>query len=139
MTRVTPHFSVEEFDQPARHGLLATPYPPEWVEGRLRPLCEALEALRERLGGRPVRVLSGYRSGAYNRAVGGARASQHLEGRAADVTVRGRSPEEVLAAALALYAEGVARIGGLGLYPGFVHLDVRPGRLVRWGGSRTET
>lgn len=69
---VTSHFSVEEFAQPARRGLLALPYPLEWVEGRMRPLCEVLEVLRRRLGDRPVTVLSGYRSEAYNRAVGGA-------------------------------------------------------------------
>jgi hypothetical protein len=34
-----------------------------------------------------------------------------------------------------LYDRGVIRIGGLGLYPGWIHVDVRAGdRLATWGG-----
>ena len=41
-------------------------YPPEWVEERLRPLCEVLEAVRAELGGRSIKVASGYRTPTYN-------------------------------------------------------------------------
>lgn len=138
--RLTKHFSVEEFAQPARHGFFhPAPYPKGWIESRLRPLCEALEVLRAELGGKPVRVLSGYRSALYNRQIGGARKSQHVQGRAADITVDGISAEKVHAATLKLYREGRLKIGGLGLYPSFVHIDVRPRKtLARWRGSRSE-
>lgn len=130
--RITPHFTVAEF---ACHD--DTPYPPAWIDSRLRPLCEALEVLRAEVG--PLRIVSGYRTPAYNRKKRGARKSQHVEGRAADVVSPLRSPEEVHAAALRLAQEGKIKLGGLGAYPNFTHLDVRPTtRLVRWSGARRD-
>lgn len=135
MHLITPHFSLDEFA--CRDG---SPYPREWINERLRPLCLALEALREACGGRAVTVLSGYRSPAYNAKIGGARLSQHVEGRAADVQVNGLAPSDVHRVALDLHLAGRVRLGGLGLYPSFVHVDVRPGvRLARWSGSRVES
>lgn len=61
----------------------------------LRVLVErVLQPLRTQLG-RPVRVTSGYRSTAVNRAVGGAAGSQHLFGEAADIQVAGMTPFDV--------------------------------------------
>ena len=115
------------------------PYPPEWVEPRLRLLADTLEAIRAELG-RPVAVLSGYRSPAYNDRVGGVTRSQHMEGRAADIKADGVSPRIVHALVLRLYADGkLPHLGGLGEYPGFTHIDVRPregGVLARWAGTR---
>lgn len=44
-----------------------------------------LDPLRARYG-KPINVSSGYRSRALNNAVGGVKNSQHLEGKAADIT-----------------------------------------------------
>lgn len=138
MAKITPHFSAEEF---ACKDKDRTPYPAAWVESRLRPLCELLEIIRTRLG-HPMRIMSGYRTEAYNRRIGGARASQHVQGRAADIRVDGVAPAKVHAAVLALYRDGTLRaprayIGGLGEYPTFTHVDVRYGeKLARWSGSR---
>lgn len=132
--KITAHFSVEEFA--CNDG---TPYPSRWVESRLRPLCEALEILRSDLGGKPILIDSGFRTETYNRRIGGARLSQHVQGRAADIRVAKTDPSMVIAAALELYDAGKLEIGGLGEYPTFTHVDVRPGeRLARWGGSRSE-
>ena len=46
---------------------------------------ECLDPVRE-LWGKPIGVNSGYRSPALNAAVGGAAASQHMKGEAADIT-----------------------------------------------------
>jgi hypothetical protein len=46
---------------------------------------ECLDPVRE-LWGNPIGVNSGYRSPALNAAVGGAAASQHMKGEAADIT-----------------------------------------------------
>lgn len=74
MGDLSPHFSRWEF---AEHG-----------SGRQTPidsrLVEILECLRA-IDGRPLRIVSGYRSPSYNRRVGGAKRSQHLYGRAADL------------------------------------------------------
>jgi hypothetical protein len=133
--RITNHFGLEEFA--CRDG---TPYPVEWIEGRLRPLCALLEVLRRELGGHAVAILSGYRTPFYNHFIGGAPASQHLEGRAADIVVSGVSPAAVHDTALQLHAAGELHLGGLGSYPNFTHVDVRPRPLsagpALWSGGK---
>ncbi len=136
--KITEHFSLDEFKQPERHGCPEVAYPAEWVPDRLTPLCTVLEAIRAFFG-KPITILSGYRSPAYNTAVGGKKASQHLQGKAADITVEGVSAADVHEAILKLHKQGKIKLGGLGKYPGFTHVDVRDGqRLARWDGQRTE-
>jgi uncharacterized protein YcbK (DUF882 family) len=136
--KVTEHFSVWEFRQFAKHGFEVTAYPSEWVGTRLLSLCMALETIRLEFGGKPIEIISGYRSPAYNKHVKGKRLSQHMQGRAADFVVHGVTPQVVHDKVLRLYKDGFLRIGGLGNYPGFTHVDVRPTiRLARWEGTRT--
>jgi len=73
----------------------------------------------------------GFRSYVENLEVGGKPHSMHLLGLAADVTVTGMSQEDLAKAA---EEEGFS---GIGIYPTFVHMDVRytPGRkLTKWEG-----
>lgn len=83
----------------------------------------------------PVQITSGYRTPAWNRAVGGEPNSFHMRGMAADIVVTGKSPREVFQAIDRGEVPGVdpSRIG-LGLYTrqGFVHMDCR-GSRGRWG------
>src|SRR5687767_13424867 len=92
--RVTAHFDSTEFAQKGAHGFPGEPYPGHWIPPRLLPLCNELEVLREVLA-RPIRILSGYRSEAYNRRIGGARLSQHVQGKAADIAVAGVSAKRI--------------------------------------------
>lgn len=96
-------------------------------------LVELLEAVRTHFG-RPVRVTSGYRTPAHNRAVGGSAKSQHLFGRAADIRVDGVSVADAAACVETLMPHS----GGMGRYPpkpgravGWLHLDVRKNKS-RW-------
>lgn len=133
---ITPHFSIDEFD--CYDG---TPYPREWIAMRLRPLCIALEVVRDHAG-RPITITprGGYRTETLNRKIGGAKLSQHVEGRASDFIIAGMTAAQVHDLVLDLYRSGALVIGGLGAYTGFTHVDVRPSvRLVRWGGSRVES
>jgi len=77
----------------------------------------------------PMRVHSGFRCLTHNRTVGSHDASYHVLGMAADVSVLGLSPARV-----ARMAEGVFDFerGGIGVYCGFVHLDVRKSGKARW-------
>lgn len=60
------------------------------AERNLRRLvATVLDPARERLGS-PIIVNSGYRCNRLNEAVGGAKRSYHLQGRAADLTTRSR-------------------------------------------------
>lgn len=132
MTLVTPHFHVEEFD--CKDG---TPYPTEWVEVRLKPLCETLEVVREKCGNHPITIVSGYRTLEWNKLVGGVEESRHLVGDAADFLI-GRVPaKNVYEIAFALQETGLVHCGGLALYKArvpFVHLDIR-GKRARWEGA----
>lgn len=130
MTQITPHFTLDEFTSHDGVG-----YPLPWVEERLQPLCVLLELLRAACGNRPLVITSGFRSPAHNAVVGGATHSQHMEGRAADIVVAGMSPARVHAMALSLHRAGTIRLGGLGSYARWTHVDIRPGlHLARWNG-----
>jgi uncharacterized protein YcbK (DUF882 family) len=107
----------------------------EEVEGPLPPmLVDMLSVVQERWGyTRPLLVGSGYRTLKTNRSLeGAAPASFHLRGWAADISVRGVPPLDLGLAVWTLSQ----RFGfmGVGLYPGFVHLDVGPRRAwTRFG------
>ncbi len=123
---VSPHFSLGEFM--SRDGAL----PPDDLMPNIQRLAGELETLR-RFIGRPIVIVSGYRSPAHNAAVKGAAKSQHMLGKAADVRVLGMTPEEVQAAIESLILRGRMQEGGLGLYRTWCHYDVRSKR-ARWAG-----
>jgi zinc D-Ala-D-Ala carboxypeptidase len=93
---LSPNFALSEMlvsQTAARRGIANVP-PSEAID-ELRRLCAlVLQPLRDVVGG-PVVVSSGYRSPELNRAVGGAKASCHMAGRAADIVVPGMSVSEV--------------------------------------------
>lgn len=89
-------------------------------------LVQRLQLLRDYFK-RPVVITSGYRSREYNRSVGGADGSQHLEGRAADIKVIGVGMEDIAVAAVK------AGFRGIGIYGSFVHVDVRKNLINKVG------
>ena len=125
--KLAANFSVSEFR--CRDG---SDVPPE-LQDNVQLLADNLQVLRDQLG-KPIRIISGYRSPAYNRKIGGARRSQHMLAKAADIKVAGMTPAEIKAAIEELIAEGKMKKGGIGLYQTFAHYDVR-GRNARWYGK----
>lgn len=87
MTNISEHFSLKEMveSQTARRLKIYEQFnPPADVLANLKALADhILEPLREHTG--PIKVNSGYRSPKTNKAVGGAKNSQHLTGEAADI------------------------------------------------------
>ena len=125
--KITKNFNLNEFK--CKDG---THVPEELIEN-VTLLCENLQVLRDKLG-KPIRVISGYRSPKYNRRIGGARRSQHMTAKAADIKVSGMTPAEVKSAIVGLIKDGKMMKGGIGLYRTFTHYDVR-GRNARWYGK----
>ena len=81
-----------------------------------------LAMVQDQFGGRPILVASGYRTQATNeglrqRGIDAARNSFHLRGRAVDILVPGIEPRAIARLGLLL------GLGGVGVYPTFVHLD----------------
>ena len=99
------------------------------------------ERFRAFCGGHPLTIGSGYRTARWNRRQGGARKSQHPQGRAIDC----HRPAGLKLVPFHFLAREFARIeplvGGLGLYRWGVHLDIRirSGRLAFWNQVPTGT
>lgn len=104
-------------------------------EGELKLNTRAmnmLQNLRDRIG-RPLIVVSAYRSPAHNRAVGGATHSKHMLGEAFDIRMDNHDP--------IMFEEAARAVGfqGFGFYPksGFMHIDMGPPR--EWGKRWKQT
>ena len=94
--------------------------------GVLDLLCDIKCSLH---GSGKIQIISGYRSPMYNNLLVSlgrnvSKKSLHLQGRAIDFTIDGVSPADLARTARSFYA------GGVGEYPGFVHIDV--GRVRYW-------
>ena len=72
-------------------------------------------------------LYSGYRSPAYNKAVGGVKSSQHMSGFAADLTWSGFRGYSVETSRFINIARSIG-FRGIGIYNGFVHVDIGPER-----------
>lgn len=82
------YFTIGELcrsDTALAKGINNTPTEHAIVERLQALMDECLDKVRE-LWGKPIGVNSGYRSPELNRAVGGAKNSQHLRGEACDIT-----------------------------------------------------
>ncbi len=132
---MTKHFSKQElarcFRETGRCSECRLTQPatklPYGIEDNLEELATIiLEPVRERLG-KPIVVNSGFRCPIHNRAVGGATASQHMKGEAADLRIDGKP--EVLAKTIVANGTWDQLI----LYPTFVHVSWK-----RAGGNRRE-
>ncbi len=88
-------------------------------------LIETLESIRRLIGNNPITITSGVRCEKHNKYCGGAKNSQHLLGTAADIKC------DIKPKILADIINVNLNVGGLGVYPGFVHIDVRSIK-ARW-------
>lgn len=138
--------------------------PRTWQWTRLYPEALMLEVVRaaaiEKYKLTPdqarITIISGYRDDAYDQKiyeahveafgddgmVAPASTSIHPKGAATDFKHAVLEPSKIFALIFELFAAGkLPYVGGVGLYPGFVHLDARPRthggeHLAIWGGRR---
>ena len=133
MTQLTPHFTLKELTASNKAKALKidnTPSP-EILEN-LKALSLALEMIRS-VCGKPLKISSGYRCPALNKAVGGSPTSAHTLGYAADFTVDGMTPrqicEKIIAAGLhqdQIILESVSTTNPDGLW---VHYGISKGTM----------
>ena len=126
--QLTKNFHIDEF---ACHD--GTPVPEELYLNVLE-LAENLQVLRDAIG-KPIKIMSGYRHLEYNKKIGGARKSQHMEALAADIKAKGIGPSKMADLIEDFISKDKLKKGGVGRYPTFTHYDVR-GKNARWNGTR---
>lgn len=111
----------------ATHGGVRVPQNAQHANNMVA-LATQLQKARNQIG-RPFRVTSWYRPNPWNARAGGARRSQHLEGKGVDIVVAGYMGADLARQFVSWWP------GGLGIYPGnrrhILHLDVGPKR--KWG------
>lgn len=113
-----------------------TPYPKEFiVDGRVFKLAGVFEKIRFMAGERPLTVVSAFRTKSHNRKIGGAKNSQHVQGRALDLKPpKGMTVKKFYE--MIFMNVHQLQITGIGRYKTFVHVDIRPSdRLVSWSGN----
>lgn len=123
--KLTENFSTQEFD--CKDG---TKVPSKYI-ANVTKLAQQLQALRDHIN-EPVMITgSGYRTPKHNTKVGGAKNSQHLTASGADINARNYTPKELAKVVEKLIKEGKMLQGGMGVYKGFLHYDIR-GVKKRW-------
>lgn len=122
--KLTTNFNLEEF-----HCKDGTPIPNEYM-GNVLELANNLQVLRDEIN-IPITIISGYRTPKHNAEEGGKKASRHLIAQAADIVTRVYTPQQLVFIIERLIKEKKMKQGGIGIYPSFVHYDVR-GIKARW-------
>jgi uncharacterized protein YcbK (DUF882 family) len=136
-TQVTKNFSLEEMACKNANEVYLTP-------DTIRH-AQRLQKFRDWYN-RPIIVNSWYRTPEYNKKVGGAEKSQHVQGLATDCALPDEffqftksRKEEFLSNVKAKWQE-LVRLdnlgGGVGFYDSFFHLDSRPGQVLAFWDSR---
>jgi len=124
MTKLTTNFNLSEFR--CKDG---TDVPAELMPN-VQKLANELQKLRDELG-LPIKINSGYRTKSYNKKIGGATNSMHVQAKAADIVVTDITPTNLYKRIEKLIEEGKVNFKGVGVYDTFVHVDVRD-RRSRW-------
>ena len=121
--QLTSNFSLEEFECKCGCEM------PEFVKKNIIELAENLQVLRDAVG--RLDLTNAYRCKYHNADVGGSINSQHLKGKAADIKSKTLSPNEIAVRVNDLMKNESFKLGGIGIYNTFAHVDIR-GTRARW-------
>ena len=122
--KLTKNFSKSEFE--CRCGCEM----PKDVLNNVQKLANQLQIIRNKVNV-PITINSAYRCPKHNSIIGGAKSSQHLQGKASDIVIEGYSNDDVADLIEELIASGDILQGGLGRYNSFTHYDIRKTK-ARW-------
>lgn len=128
--RLSAHFTLAEMtasNTAARKGIPNVA--PPAIEDVLTLTADRMEKVRALLGDKPIRVLSGYRSPAVNKAVGGSRTSAHMTGHAVDFVCPDFGTPAQVAAHLAKHLTAYDQI--IEEFGEWVHIGFGPGRRMQ--------
>lgn len=123
--KLTCNFSISEFECNCGCKM------PEDVKSNIIELADNLQILRDYLN-TPIKITNAFRCESKNKSVNGVKNSQHLFGKAADLQAFQLSPNKVADSVSELMEKNLFKMGGLGRYNSFTHVDIR-GNKARWG------
>ena len=121
--KLTNNFSMDEFE--CKCGCVM----PEFVKKNVQELAENLQVIRDAYG--RIDLTNSYRCKEHNADVGGSVNSQHLKGKAADIKSSTIAPIDMAAVVDDLMKSEKFKLGGVGIYNTFTHVDIR-GSRARW-------
>ena len=129
--KLTNNFSKSEFNCKCGCEM------PNEVLDNIKLLAIQLQTIREYVG-QPIKINSAYRCELHNSIIGGVKTSQHILGKASDITINTFTPDEVVDVIENLLVNEMLPsfyIGGLGRYNTFTHLDIRDYK-ARWDNRK---
>ena len=122
--RITKNFTLQEFNSKCGRAI------PNNLLVNIVELAKNLQVLRDAVN-KPISITSGYRSPEHNAKIKGAKNSQHVQGKAVDIKIKGLTPKEVALIIEGLIESGKIKQGGVGVYATWVHYDIR-NKKIRW-------
>ena len=124
--KITKNFSKSEFECNCGCEM------PEDVFENIKELAVNLQYIREYLN-EPIKLTNAYRCVEHNKskAVGGAKNSQHILGKAADIQIQTLTPNIVADLIEDFIDKKYIAEGAVGRYHSFTHYDIR-GTKARW-------
>jgi len=124
--KLTKNFSLDEFQCKCGCDM------PRSVMENIFKLSDQLQILRDIYGA--IDVNSAYRCKSHNESIGSKSTSQHILGKAADITA-GLKPGELADVIEEDIDNNVVKFGGLGRYNTFTHVDIRNNK-ARWDKTK---
>jgi len=123
---LTDNFKLEEFQCKCGCEM------PRDVMENIFKLSDQLQILRDIYGS--IHINSAYRCESHNESIGSNSTSQHILGKAADITAE-LTPGELADVIEEDIQNKIVKFGGLGRYSTFTHVDIR-GYKARWDNTK---
>lgn len=122
---LTTNFKWGEFWSKSISGVKIEP--PSDFYSSILSMANGLQLVRDLLN-KPIKIVSGYRTKEWNKYVGGAKESYHMQGMAVDIKISGIST-----CRLAAYIARYTNFNGFGIYTTWLHCDLRDKFIIYRG------